>query len=72
MKIELAPKKNTLNEIKEGEVFKYKYDGDTYYCIKIDSPFTEIDAIDLNTGSLLQLPQSQSVTPVRAKLVIEE
>ena len=72
MKIEVAPRKNTLRDIKEGEVFKYKFDGAEQYCIKCESPFTEFNALSLDDGSLIQLPQSQNVTPVRAKLIVEK
>lgn len=72
MNIEVEQRKDTLKEIKEGEVFKYKYDGYTYYCIKIENPFTEFNTVNLNTGALLQLPNAQCVTSVRARLVVEE
>ena len=75
MVIEVEPRKATLREIKEGEVFKYEFDGGAYYCIKLGSPFddlSEFNAVHLGDGTLLKLPISELVTPVRAKLVVEE
>lgn len=75
MRIEVEPKTDILRDIKEGEVFKYEFDGGAYYCIKLESPFddlSEFNAVHLGDGTLLKLPISERVTPVKARLVVEE
>ena len=72
MKIELAPRKSTFNDMQKGEVFRYEFKGDVGYCIKMESPFTEFNACCLDDGEPLQIAQDEKVAPVRARLVVEE
>ena len=72
MKIEIAPRKSTFKDFEEGEIFKYEFEGDAYYCIKFENPFTEYNALCISDGNCFVMKANDKVSPVKAKLVVEE
>lgn len=77
MNIEVTPKSELFKDLKAGDVFKIIIDGEgTTYCIKTstieDYEEGTLNAIDLDNGTPQNIGDFCKVTPLRARLVVEE
>ena len=77
MNIEVASKVELFKDLKAGDVFKIIIDGEgVAYCIKTpmfeDYEGFQYEAIDLENGRHRIIEKDDKVSPVKARLVVEE
>jgi hypothetical protein len=73
MIIEKNTKIVTFKEIQVGEVFGYCYDNINRYYMRIDTGYwdTKYNSVNLKSGELTALMDTEEVQKINAKLIIE-